>query len=535
MKRKNLLIAIMVLAVAGCRMPDNSDKQIFRYNEPAGITTLDPAYAKEQTLIWGCTQLYNGLVRLDEQLQPQPCIAHSWTISPDGKTYSFSLRHDVLFHKNPLFNTPDSTRTVTAADFLYSFNRIFNPESDSPGRWIFSDVDRFEAPDDSTFVIHLTQPFSPFLSLLGMAYCSVVPHEVVEHYGPDFRQHPCGTGPFFMQLWKENVKLVMRRNPLYFERDSLGHRLPYLDAVAVTFIVDRQTSFLEFVKDNLDFMNSLDAAYKDELLTRTGELKAKYADRIDMVSTPFLNTEYLGFLIEGAKSPLNDRRIRQAINYGFDREKMMRYLRNGIGAPGCGGMVPQGLPGFDTIADYGYTYNPAKAAQLLAEAGYPHGKGLPTITLSTTSNYLDLCKYIQQQLGLLGFDIKVDVTPPAALREQVAQGKIPWFRKSWIADYPDPENYLMLFYSPNRCPAGSNYTRYSNTKYDKLYRRAKQTSDEQERIALYRQMDRMIMEEAPVVVLYYDQVLHFTHKNVHGLRSNAMNALDLRYVTIDKH
>ena len=205
-------------------MPDNSDKQIFRYNESAGITTLDPAYAKDQSLIWGCTQLYNGLVRLDEQLQPQPCIARSWTISPDGKTYTFTLRSDVLFHKNPLFNTPDSTRIVTADDFLYSFNRIFNPNSDSPGRWIFSDVEGFEAPDDTTFVIRLTQPFSPFLSLLGMAYCSVVPHEVVEHYGPDFRQHPCGTGPFYMQLWKENVKLVMRRNPLYFEYDSTGHR-----------------------------------------------------------------------------------------------------------------------------------------------------------------------------------------------------------------------------------------------------------------------------------------------------------------------
>ena len=532
-KRNTFILSLVILLFAGCRIPDNSDKMIFRYNESAGITTLDPAYAKDQALIWGCSQLYNGLVRLDQQLNPQPCIAKHWTITNHGKTYTFTLRNDVYFHKNQLFGNVDSTRLVTASDFLYSFNRILDTVIASPGRWIFSEVESFEAPDDTTFVIRLRQPFSPFLSLLGMVYCSVVPHEVADHYGPDFRQHPCGTGPFRLQLWKENVKLVLRRNPHYFERDSLGNPLPYLDAVAVTFIVDKQTTFLEFVKGNLDFMNSLDASYKDELLTRTGQLRAKYADRIDMVRAPFLNTEYLGFRMESPESPLHDRRIRQAVNLGFDRAKMMKYLRNGIGIPATGGMVPCGLPGFDSVADYGYGYNPRRAAQLLAEAGYPHGQGLPTLTLSTTSSYLDLCKYIQQQLGLLGINIKVDVNPPAALREQIAQGRSSWFRGSWIADYPDAENYLSLFYSPNRCPAGANYTRFNSPAFDKLYRKAKQTTDETERQQLYRAMDKLVMDEAPVVVLYYDQILHFTHKNVHNLRTNAMNALDLRYVTID--
>ena len=532
MKHVTLILAAALLLFSACQMPDNSNKQIFRYNESAGITSLDPAFAKDQTLTWACTQLYNGLIRLDENLQPQPCIAKSWLISPDGKTYTFTLRNDVFFHQNSIFANSDSTRPVVASDFLYSFQRILDPNVASPGRWVFSEVQDFLAPNDSTFIIHLKQPFSPFLSLLGMIYCSVVPYEVVEHYGTDFRQHPCGTGPFYMQLWKENVKLVMRRNDHYFECDSLGHPLPYLDAVAVTFIVDKQTAFLEFIKGNLDFMNSLDAAYKDEILTRTGQLKAKYANRIDMVSTPFLNTEYLGFRMENPTSPLHDRRIRQAINYGFDREKMMKYLRNGIGVPGTGGFVPCGLPGFDSVAPYGYHYDPQKALALLAEAGYPHGKGLPTLTLSTTSNYLDLCKYIQQQLGLLGMQVKVDVNAPAALREQIAQGKSSWFRGSWIADYPDAENYLSLFYSPNRCPAGSNYTRFRSASYDRLYQQAKQVTDEQQRISLYRKMDQLIINEAPVIVLYYDQVLHFTHKNVQGLRSNAMNALDLRYVKI---
>lgn len=530
--RRIIFIFLACATLCGCSLPDNSGKQIFRYNESAGIATLDPAFAKDQAIIWACSQLYCGLIRLDEHLQPQPAIAKYWDITPDGKTYTFTLRNDVYFHKSELFGNNDSTRHVVASDFLYSFDRIRSPKVASPGRWVFDEVDTFAAPNDSTFIVRLQQPFSPFLSLLGMAYCSVVPHEVVEHYGLDYRKHPCGTGPFQFQLWKEGVKLVLRRNPNYFEHDDQGRPLPYLDAVAVTFIVDKQTNFLEFVKGNLDFLNSLDASYKDEILTRNGQLKSKYASRIDLVSTPFLNTEYLGFRMEDPEAPLSDKHVRQAINYGFDRVKMMKYLRNGIGSPGCGGMVPCGLPGFDTVSSYGYGYNPQRALELLAQAGYPHGQGLPVITLSSTSSYLDLCKYIQQQLGLLGVRIKVDVNPPAALREQIAQGKSSWFRGSWIADYPDAENYLSLFYSPNRCPQGANYTRFSSKRYDHLYRQAKGTTDELQRIALYHQMDSLIMDEAPVLVLYYDQVLHFTHKRVKGIRTNALNMLDLREVTI---
>ena len=588
------LSLLLFILFAACSSHNHDDKMIFRYNESAGIATLDPAFAKDQSTIWPCRQLYNGLVELstseagDDAMQVEPSIAKSWTISPDGLTYTFTLRNDVYFHKNPLFAdnhmlptthyplptinysiTPpslpshspqnDSTRRVVASDFVYSFRRIIDPEVLSPGAWVFSDVDTFYAANDTTFIIRLKEPFSPFLSLLGMVYCSVVPHEVVDHYGKDFRSHPCGTGPFQLQYWKEGVKLVFRKNPHYFEVDTMyvdklissrdavsthqpinlsTKRLPHLDAVAVTFIVDRQTVFLEFVKGNLDFMNSLDASYKDEILTLDGHLKDKYADRIDMVSIPYLNTEYLGFNMEGtfgsiasnSPNPLNSLKIRQAISCGFDRRKMMRYLRNNVGAPGTGGFIPKGLPGH---SDCGYQYDPDRARRLLAEAGYPGGKGLPTLKLSTTSNYLDLCKYIQQQLGLIGINIEVDVNPPAPLREQIAQGKLQWFRGSWVADYPDAENYLSLFYTPNRAPAGPNYTRFSLPQVDRLYSRARSTSDDSLRAILYHQIDSLVMQQAPVLVLYYDQILHFTHKNVSGLRTNAMNTLDLRRVIIN--
>ena len=513
-KNTFILLSFCLVFLAACGNHRHDDKMIFRYNESAGIATLDPAFAKDQSIIWPCRQLYNGLIELDSNLEVQPSIAKRWDIAPDGLTYRFVIRDDVRFHNG---------RIVTADDFAYSFSRIVDPSVASPGAWIFSDVDSFTATNDTTFVIRLREPFAPFLSLLGMVYCSVVPKEVVEQYGKEFRSHPCGTGPFKFQYWKEGVKLVLRKNPDYFEDG-----LPHLDAVAVTFIVDRQTVFLEFVKGNLDFMNSLDASYKDEILTLDGQLKAKYADRIDMTSTPDLTTEYLGFNMEDETSALRDRRLRQAINLGFDRRKMMRYLRNNIGAPGTGGFIPKGLPGY---SDCGYEYDPQRAKQLLEEVKKSQGK-LPKLKLATTSNYLDLCKYIQQQLGLLGLDVQVDVNPPAALREQMAQGKVEWFRGSWVADYPDAENYLSLFYGPNRTPAGPNYTRFSNPQVSRLYTEARSCTDPAVRTRLYQTIDSLVMVEAPVMVLYYDQILHFTHKNVSGLRSNAMNNLDLRHVKI---
>lgn len=527
-------IVVLLIVLQSCQHNNrNADKQIFKYNESAGIASLDPAFAKDQAMIWATSQLFNGLIELDSNLNVRPCIAHSWDISNDGKIYTFHLRNDVYFHTSPCFD--DSTRNVVAADFVYSFNRILDSKVASPGRWIFNEVaydentPAFYAPNDTTFVIHLKQAFSPFLSMLGMPYCFVVPHEVVEHYGADFRQHPIGTGPFKFQLWKENVKLVMRKNHNYFEKDEKGNSLPYLDGVAITFIIDKQTVFLEFIKGNLDFMNSLDASYKDELLTQTGQLRDKYKNKINMHSQPYLNTEYLGFLMDNDDSPTNDKRIRQAINYGFDRRKMMKYLRNNVGVPGCNGFIPKGLPGFDTSKIY-YEYNPQKALCLLAESGYPNGKGLPTIKLSTTATYLDLCKYIQQQLSIIGINIDVDVNPPGALREQIAQSKSNWFRGSWIADYPDAENYLSLFFSGNFCPQGPNYTHYKNNEFDELYIQAKATTNDSIRYKLYSDMDKLIMDEVPVVVLYYDQILHFTHKNIIGIQSNAMNSLNLKRV-----
>ena len=258
--RDNWCYLLFVFIIVSCQNEEFNfgNSQVFRYNEHSNITSLDPAFAKDQPNIWAVNQLYNGLVQLDDSLQVKPSIAKNWNISEDGKVYTFSLRDDVYFHRHTLFGV-DSTRIVTATDFEYSFHRLLDNNVASPGAWVLQNVKNFSAISDTVFQIELKQAFPPFLGLLAMKYCSVVSKEAIEYFGDEYRSNPIGTGPFQFKLWVENTKLVFRKNPTYFEKDSKGNQLPYLEAVAVTFLPDKQSEFLQFIQGNLDFMKSLDA------------------------------------------------------------------------------------------------------------------------------------------------------------------------------------------------------------------------------------------------------------------------------------
>jgi peptide/nickel transport system substrate-binding protein len=490
--------------------------------------------------IWATTQIFNGLVQLNDQMEVQPCLANAWEISENGLIYRFFLRDDVQFHFHEAFEKGIGRRVV-AADFVYSYRRLLDEKTLSPGRWIFNSVDvtkdgGFKAINDTVLEIYLKYSFPPFLGILSMQYCSVVPQEVVEKLGKEFGRNPIGTGPFKYEAWHDGVKLVLHKNQDYFEVDEDGNELPFLDAIGVSFIPDPQSIFLEFMKGKLDMLSGLeDGSFKDALITPNGNLQPEMKNEVVMLTQPFLNTEYLGILIKDSvnideHNPLLNNSLRQAINYGFDRVKMMRYIRNNIGAPGVNGFLPNGLPGLDELRVNGYEYNPEKAKELLVDAGYPNGKGLPEIELYTTSQYLDLCEYMQRQLEEIGIKLKIEVNPGATHGGLVANSQVPFFRKSWIADYADAENYLSLFYSKNLTPNGPNYTLFSNSEFDYLYEKSLSTTNDSLRYRYYFQMDSIIVEEAPVVVLYYDQVLRFTHQNISGLNSNSMNSLNLKTV-----
>lgn len=521
------LLVFPLLFSCGNNASSTQDHLVFRYNEHKNIGSLDPAFAKDNADIWAINQLFNGLVQMDEHLKVQPCIATDWTISEDALTYSFSLRNDVQFHKHELFG-PDSTRVVTASDFEYSFNRLLDKNVASPGRWTLNKVRSFRAVNDTLFEITLKQPFPAFLGLLTMKYCSVVPKEIVKHYQSDFRSHPIGTGPFKFKRWEENLKLVFRKNALYFERDTEGNSLPYIEAVAITFLPDKQSEFLQFAQGNIDFVSGLDASYKDEILTATGNLRESYFNDVNMIRGPYLNTEYLAFFMDSDLTEIQSQTLRRAINYGFDKEKMMTYLRNGIGIPAHGGFIPKGLPGYDESV--GFKFQPEKAKELVNQFKEETGISNPEITITTTSNYLSFCEYIQRELQKIDILVNVDVIPAATLKDAKANGKLDMFRASWVADYPDAENYLSLYYSKNFAPNGPNYTHFKSEQFDTWYQQAFSITDLKQREILYTKMDSLIMSQAPIVPLFYDEVLRFSRKNVSGLGINPTNLLDLKRV-----
>ena len=524
--KQNIFAIILTTLVSVCSCEERNlinESTVFRYNEHKNINSLDPIFAKDIANIQAVNQLFNGLVEMDNQLNVVPSIAKSWEISENGKIYSFKIDTTVKFHPHPKLKK----RNVTAYDFEYSFNRLLDPKNASPGKWVFDKVNTFKAKNDSIFEIELKFPFNAFLGILTMKYCSVVPKDIVEYYKEDFRSNPIGTGPFKFKRWEENIKLVLRKNNDYFQKDVDGSQLPYLEAVSVTFLPEKQSEFLQLVKGKVDFISGLDNSYKDEIINGYGELNEDYENKINMLRGPYLNTEYLAFFMESEKNEIKSDLIRKAVNIGFDKGKMIKFLRNGVGIPANAGFIPVGLPGYKK--NNINKYNPELAKNYVERFKEKFNMS-PSLKLTTSSNYLDFCEFIQKELEKLGIEIIIDVIPGSALKQAKANGKLDFFRASWIADYPDAENYLSLFYSKNFAPNGPNYTHFSNNEYDKIYENSLRETNPEKSKLIYSKLDSIISSKSIIVPLFYDEVIRFVSKNVVGMEINATNLLDLRKV-----
>ena len=524
-------VLIITPILLSCSQTDeDSEKNFFRMNISVEINSLDPGFATTQHKMWLVSQIYETLVTVDSNMNLQPELATKWEILDSGKRYRFYLRRNVKFHY--------SKEPLTARDVAESFYRLIDPEVAAPGAWIFNDRVRQDSPfvvvNDSIIDIYLERPFAPFLYMLTMPYASIISRKAIKERYKDLHRYADGTGPFKLKTWEEEA-LVLVKNEDYWKKDPEGNRLPYLDGIFVSFITDPQIELHMFLQNKLDFITAGSPPVLNKIMDRTGKIYDNILKIAKPVKHNFLNTEYLGFLLDSnaldpAHRVLLNPTVRKALSLAIDRQNLIGTSKYGLGLTFTSGFVH---PGLWTKPETIPPYNPSLASKLLAQAGFPGGKGFPELTIYTPPTYLDYMLIVQKQWeDNLGIKTNIEVMQPATLREMMVKGRLPIFRGSWIADYPDPETFLVVFYS--KMPAPPNYTRFSNPFFDSLYEQALTTFDQKKRQELYKKMDSVIIEQAPVIVLFHDQALRLLSKRIKGFKINDMGMFNLEYVSIAK-
>lgn len=556
-KFQTIIFTILSLLLISCNQKKETGKNVFTLNLSQNIETLEPVMSNSNQSIWGLALMMEGLVEYDKQNNLIPCIAKSWTISQDGLTYTFTLRNDVYFHDSPCFKLSGGKgRKVSASDFKYCIERVNNPKTKTRGSWVFRDrikgaqeyidfmsgksnsevtgISGLKAYNDSTLVIELTKPFSPFLSILTMSYGFVYPKEAVEHYVDKFGQNPVGTGAFKLDKWIFDQELLYEKNPSYWGKDSQGNSLPYLDGVRITFTQSSETEFLDFQNGKYDYHDPSSETF-DQITDKNGNLLEADSKNFNMIKQPWLQTVFFGMMQSpelpgGKEGPFaGNKKLRQALNYAIDRDKIMNFVLKNRGIAAVNGPLPPGMPGFDSTIK-GYNYDKEKALKLLEEAGYPNGKGL-NLTLVTGNEEIQktIAIAVQEQFKSIGIDLKLDQLVQATLISKQEEGVFPFWRASWGADYFDPENFMALFYSKNITPKGPNRVGYNNPEIDALYEKSLAITDFTERKKIYDTMQNIVIEDAAWLFLYYNEKVYLLKNNIDGFYLDGLNIINLKY------
>lgn len=488
-------------------------------------TSIDPAFITDIYAVNVAMNLFDGLLEFDKDLNMVPAIARVWKISRDHRTYTFFLRKGVKFHNG---------REVTAKDFVFSLSRIISPETKSPVASLFlsiqgakefhegkSDaVSGLRAPDPYTLMIQLEQPFAPFLSILAMANAKVVPKEEI---GPNFGRQPVGTGPFRFRSWEPGQEIVLTANADYFA----GR--PFLDALRFRLYhnIQWEKIFNDFEKGLLE--ESIIPSSKFDLVASS----AHYLQRYTFISKPTLNLVYIGMNVTIA--PFNDYRVRQAINYAVDTEKIVRDITKRGSFP-AKGILPPGIAGFDPSLK-GYDYDPERARQLLKEAGYPNGRGIPPIEIWTVSKAESVQNELMAYRQYLE-EIGIRLVPRIAENwgefiKFINEKKAPMYYAAWYADYPDPDNFLyVLCHSKSK----TNRMGYNNPEVDELLEQARREGDYMKRVGLYRQVEKLVMRDVPVICQHVNSFNYLFQPWVKGVQVGFLGAAYIAYqkVRIDR-
>ncbi len=521
--------------ITGCNYVDKSSNvNFFRYNEDANISTLDPAFVRNQAEIWASSQLFDPLLEFDDSLNLIPCVAKKWRISENKKKITFIL------HSNFYFSNPSNQKlnNVKAKDVVFSLQRVADFNNGSPGSWIFSNcinhdllyqkdsLSPFVALNDTTFIINLTEQNEQIFMLLAMPYCRIVMEQ------KSIKGVPKGSGPFNLVDWKSDNYILMHKNKFYPQYDKNKIQLPYLDGVYIELNKNKQNAFMGFMNQSLDFYNGVNLTTKDELFDKKGKLKTKYVEKINCDVSPFLNVEFIAFNLDSNFMDLDPEKqkiLRKSLDLATNKENIVSFLKNGIGIPAYSGFVPFGITLYDQKRTNNSTLDINTAKENMKFLGF-NEKNRLVMHLHTVSDYADIAVLLKNQWQNIFVDLIIEIQPGSHLRKLRNNGSIFLYRGSWIADYPDPENFFACFYGPNKSPVGPNYTHFSNSTFDSLYLDCKKQIHYNDKLANYLKMDYILKEEVPIISLFYDKSVRLSQKQVVGLNPNPMNFLNLKTV-----
>ena len=495
--RRLALLVVLAGGVAACRGTESAPQRrtLIDSRDTYDPKSLDPAQATDVPTGRAVSYVFDGLTRLTPSAELRPGLAARWDISDDGKIYTFHLRRGVRFQDGTPFG---------AAQVRHSFERVLRegsrrwPFYPIAGARDFSDgkaqsIRGLAVLDDSTVRITLDTALAVFPKMLAMPIAAIVPDSIPA----SFAQHPVGTGPWRLVEWKHDDYLLFARNPTNWGAAA------QMDSLMARIIPEPSTAVAEFESGNVDLLYVPEA--ETQRWEHTDEKSAL------LVSAPALRLWYVA--INTTRGPLKDPRVRQALNYAIDVRTIVDKLIGGRGRLAAG-VVPPSLPGADT-ARKPYGYDPAKAKQLLAAAGYPNGFAVQ-LWRGQDPAFARVAESIQAYLGQVGVKVEIVQRDANAVRAAAFNGQTDLYIKDWWADYPDAEDFLYpLLHGANR-GSGGNVSFYANPAYDKLVSQARVTQDDAKRTAAYRQADSLEFADAPMIYLFFYNDLYAVQPWIRG-------------------
>ena len=560
--------------------------EITYYGIAGRIRGFDPIKAGDVASAMAISKVSEGLLQYSYLIRPycvEPCLCESMPdVSEDGLVYTFAIRRGIYFQDAPCFTaTNGKGRELVAEDFVYSIKRVADVKNTSTGYWAFNnrivgldefrsassgdtptDYDRpvegLRATDRYTLQIRLERPYPQLLWILTMHYAFAVPREAVEYYGKDFVNHPVGTGPFRLVSWKKNYRLEFERNPKWAETGRIeryptkgapgdaeeglladaGKPIPFIDRIVQYVIDDSSTLWLMFLTGQLEF-SGISRDNWDAVITPEKTLAQTLLNRgVCMYSTPALDTYYIGFNLEDPVVGKNTR-LRQALTCAFNSAEYIKFYNDRIIR--AKGPIPPGVAGYDKKPSP-YPFDLERARQLLAEAGYPDGKDPQTgrrlklsIDVGNANDpevraSIELIADFMNKIGVL---LEPVYNNWPSFLDRLDRRQVQLYNLGWVADYPDAENFLQLFYGPNSSP-GPNHSNYDNSEYNALYKQVRVMQDSHERIALYRKMADIVIEDCPWIFKNHPLSYGLRHRWLKNYKPHDFPYGMVKYYAIDE-